>query len=202
MKKVVLEISSNKLQKGELNKHRSCIQNIQTRGFLLFIADLLAGGYWIRSLAHTFFLLFFYTAVKPTVLQSMWTCIQAFMSSWTANSPVTEVEEVLEMVTTVILACADVTGEAVVGVTVWLVLVGWVVRFTDVVVVLGWLVLVRWAVLVDAPGKFLWYHTEKFVKINNCTRPHLSCPNRMTEQHRKCHCTVSRLTYRLPFGKT
>lgn len=37
---------------------------------------------------------------------------------------VTEVEEVLEMVTTVILACADVTGEAVVGVTVWLVLVG------------------------------------------------------------------------------
>lgn len=37
---------------------------------------------------------------------------------------VTEVEEVVEVVTTVILACSDVTGEAVVGVAVWLVLVG------------------------------------------------------------------------------
>lgn len=36
---------------------------------------------------------------------------------------VTEVEEVLEVVTTVILACGDVTDEAVVGFTVWLVLV-------------------------------------------------------------------------------
>lgn len=37
---------------------------------------------------------------------------------------VTEVEEVLEVVTTVTLPCGDVTGEAVVGVTGWLVLLG------------------------------------------------------------------------------
>lgn len=37
---------------------------------------------------------------------------------------VTEVEGVLEVVTTVILACGHVTGEAVVAVTVWLLLVG------------------------------------------------------------------------------
>lgn len=37
---------------------------------------------------------------------------------------VTEVAEVSEVVTTVILACGDVTAEVVVGVTVWLVLVG------------------------------------------------------------------------------
>lgn len=37
---------------------------------------------------------------------------------------VTEVEEALEAVTTVILACGDVAAEAVVGITVWLVLVG------------------------------------------------------------------------------
>lgn len=54
--KEVLEMSSNKLQKGELNKYRSCIQNIQNRGFLFYIADLLAGGCWIRPLA-----LFFYS---------------------------------------------------------------------------------------------------------------------------------------------
>lgn len=44
----------------------------------------------------------------------------------------------MEVVTTVILACGDVTGEAVVGDAVWLVLVSGVVRITDVVmVVLG-----------------------------------------------------------------
>lgn len=37
---------------------------------------------------------------------------------------VTEVEEGLEVVTTVLLPCGDVPDEAVVGVTVWLVLVG------------------------------------------------------------------------------
>lgn len=40
------------------------------------------------------------------------------------NSPVTEVEEVLKVVTTVILARGDVTGDAVVGFPVRLVLVG------------------------------------------------------------------------------
>lgn len=40
------------------------------------------------------------------------------------NSPVTEVKEVLEVVTTVILHCDDVTEEAVVDLVVWLVLVG------------------------------------------------------------------------------
>lgn len=37
---------------------------------------------------------------------------------------VTEVEEVLGVVTTVALPCGDVTAEAVAGVTAWLVLVG------------------------------------------------------------------------------
>lgn len=105
-------MSSNKLQKGELNKHRSCIQNW---GFLLCIVDLLAGC-WITPLALSFpksvkslskqstqsniiqlsnefplyswflackYLLsyfFFYTAVEWTVLQPMWMCTQAFMS--------------------------------------------------------------------------------------------------------------------------
>lgn len=37
---------------------------------------------------------------------------------------VTEVKENLEVVTTVILSCDDVTDEAVVGLVVWLVLLG------------------------------------------------------------------------------
>ena len=40
------------------------------------------------------------------------------------SSPVTEVKEILEVVTTVILSSDDVTDEAVVDLVVWLVLVG------------------------------------------------------------------------------
>lgn len=163
----------------------------------IIVANLIIKPHLTLIFQHenTFFLC--YITENLTILQLYNTCRHAYKplwASWNVNSPVTEVKEILEVVTAVVLSCDDVTDEAVVDLVVWLVVVGWVVDVTDKVVLVGWLVLVRWVVLVDEPEKFSFVisHAKNTWKCNKLythgTRQHLSCPNRTAGQQWKCYC--------------